>query len=131
MSTRLKTAQRGVSLVGAIVLMAIFGSYFYVFARCVPAFHDYQAIKMHVKESMREATLAGSTIQVRNIFNRRKHTDSIDVISGNDLIISKDSTSMTVNAVYGYRIHLGGIVSLMLDFDTTVKMDSNGNFTTN
>jgi Domain of unknown function (DUF4845) len=131
MAPSLNKSQRGVTLIGAIILMAVFGTYFYVFARCVPAFHDHQAIKMHIKESMKQAGFDGSAIQVRNIFNTRKHTDRIEVISGNDLIISKDSASMTVNASYGHRIHLGGIVSLMLDFDTTIKMDANGNYTTN
>jgi Tfp pilus assembly protein PilE len=108
-----KKKQRGVSLTGLIVLLAVIGFVGVLALRIVPSVTEYMA----VKKAISAAKAAGATPQeIRSAFDRHAETAYIESISSKDLDISKEND---VSFSYQKVIHLAGPASLVLDYEGT------------
>ncbi|MCX7153618.1 MAG: DUF4845 domain-containing protein [Proteobacteria bacterium] len=107
--------QRGVSLMGlmmgcvVLVLVAVLGM------KVAPSYIEYSSIKKAVtgiSGEMRSATVA----DVRKAFDKRAQVDSIEVITGADLEVSKDGSDIVISFSYPKKIPLFGNVSILIDY---------------
>ena len=115
-SYNINNTQRGISLVGLIVVLAILGALFILGMKTVPAFAEYSA----VKDAIKLAKEAGGTPQeMRQSFDKNADINNIDSIKGRDLVISKESGETEISFAYEKRIPLVSIASLLLDFAGT------------
>ena len=107
--------QRGLSmttlLVVAVVIIlgAIFGM------KVGPAYMEYAKIRKAVSAVAIEGR-TGTVADVRKGFDRRATIDDIDVISGNDLDVSKEGNEVVVAFSYAKKVGLFGNVSLLIEF---------------
>lgn len=107
--------QRGVSLMGmlmgcvVLVLGAVLGM------KLAPSYIEYSSVKKAVAGI--SAELRGSTVaDVRKAFDKRAQVDSIEVIKGSDLDVSKDGTDLVISFAYPKKIPLFGNVSILIEF---------------
>jgi hypothetical protein len=107
--------QRGIALSGLIgwgfiiFFVAILG------IKVVPELVDYYKIKKIVASTALRSE--GKTVpEIRADFDRFAVVDQIETISGADLDISKEGSSVVVAFAYEKRIHLFYNVSLVFDF---------------
>ncbi|HEY0491264.1 MAG TPA: DUF4845 domain-containing protein [Telluria sp.] len=108
--------QRGVSLVGLIVVLALMGFAAIVAMKTVPAFAEYSA----AKDAIALAKAAGGTPRDMQVsFDKNADVNDIDAIAGRDLVISKDTGETEISFEYEKRIPLFGNVSLLFDFTGT------------
>lgn len=113
MKLRSKKDQRGVSLTGLIVLLAVIGFIGVLALRIVPSLTEYMA----VKKAISAAKASGTTPQeIRSVFDRHAETAYIQSISSKDLEISKEND---VSFSYQKVIPLAGPASLVLDYEGT------------
>jgi hypothetical protein len=107
--------QRGVSLMGLLmaciilVLVAVLGM------KLAPSYIEYSSVKkavIAIGAEMRGGTVA----DVRRAFDKRAQVDSIEVIKGSDLDVSKDGADIVVSFAYPKKIPLFGNVSILIDF---------------
>lgn len=109
-------AESGVSLSGLIVLLVVIGAVALVAIKVTPAWLEYRAVKQSIA---RAKASGGSTREIQQAFDKNADVNSIDVIQGRDLIISRDNGTPEVSFRYEKRVPLMGNVSLLFDFAGT------------
>lgn len=106
--------QRGLSLLGLIVLgvIIVFGAL--VTMKIFPTATEFLAVKRAVVKAQQEGTDA---VSIRNAFDRAAAIDDITSITGKDLQIQRDPGGrFAVSFAYEKRIPLIGPASLVLDY---------------
>jgi hypothetical protein len=106
--------QRGLSLLGLIVLgvIIVFGAL--VTMKIFPTVTEFIAVNRAVDKAQREGT---DVITIRNAFDRAAAVDDITSITGKDLLIQRDPQGgFNVSFAYEKRIPLIGPASLVLDY---------------
>jgi hypothetical protein len=118
MATR--TAQRGLTLTGFIVMTALVMVIGLVGFRMVPAYIEYYSVKKAVEGALAEsATLSPS--EIRKWFDRRIAADYIDSIRTSDLEVTKDGNQVVATVVWQRRLPLVANVNLLLDFEASAR----------
>jgi hypothetical protein len=105
--------QKGLSLFGLIVLLAIVGMIAVLGMKVVPTFTEYMSIKKAINSVKANG---GSIPEMRAAFDRQAEVGYIDSISGKDLDIAKDGDSAEISFAYQKIIPLAGPVSLLIDY---------------
>jgi hypothetical protein len=107
--------QRGLSMVTFLVVavVLIFGAIGGM--KVGPAYMEYAKVKKAVNAVALEGRTA-TVADVRKGFDRRAQIDDIDVISGNDLDVSKEGGEVVVSFAYSKKVGLFGNVSLLIEF---------------
>lgn len=105
--------QKGVSLVGLIIILAIIGVIAVLAMKITPTLTEYMSIK---KAIVSVKTAGGSIPEMRAAFNRQAEVGYIDAISGNDLDIVKNGDDVEISFDYQKTIPLVGPVSLLIDY---------------
>ncbi|HZP87771.1 MAG TPA: DUF4845 domain-containing protein [Burkholderiales bacterium] len=109
--------QRGLSLIGLLMVSAIAAFVAIVGFKLLPTYIEYFTIKRVVQDIANEAR-GGSVRDVQSAFSRRAMIDNIRSISGNDLEITKQgSGGFDIHAGYTVRVPLFGNVNACIDFD--------------
>jgi len=105
--------QRGISLTGLIVALAVLGVIGLLAMRILPAYVEYRA----VASAIVKAKTAGSTPQeVRASFDRSAEANYITSIGGRDLTVERVNGEQEVSFAYDRKIHLVGPASLLLEY---------------
>jgi hypothetical protein len=109
-------AQRGVSLSGLVVVLAVAGLVAVLALKVSPSFIEYRAIKAAIVKAKADG---GSVAEMQNSFDKAADINSISSIHGKDLDISKGSGEPEISFAYEKRIGLFGNVSLVIDYEGT------------
>lgn len=105
--------QRGITLFGLIVWLAILGFIGIVAAKVTPTTIEY----LSIKKAIASARTSGTTVQaIQNAFNKRAEVGYIDAISGKDLDITKNGDDIQISFAYEKKIPLAGPVSLLINY---------------
>ena len=115
-----RNAQRGVSLSGLIVVLALIGMVAVFAMKVFPTFLEYRAIKSGIVAA--KAT-GGTTVQMKDNFNKNANMNAVEAISGNDLMISKETGETEISFAYEKRIPVAGNVTLLIDYSGTTAKD--------
>jgi multidrug efflux pump subunit AcrA (membrane-fusion protein) len=118
MKPRSKLRQRGVSLMGLIIGLAIVGMLAVLALKIVPTVSEYMAIK---KAIVLAKAGGSSPAQVRSIFDRQAEVGYIESITGKDLDVVKEGDVFEVSFAYQRKIPLVGPASLVLDYEGTTS----------
>ncbi len=109
----MKKQQRGISLIGLIVVGGLLAFLGLVGAQALPTVLEYQAV---VNASKKAASEGSTVAEVRNAFDRAAAIDDIKSIAGKDLEIFKENDKVVVAFAYEREIHLGGPVYLLFKY---------------
>ena len=107
--------QRGLSMATFLVIAVIL-----VFAAIGgmmvgPAYLEYSKVKKAATAVAQEGR-STTVLEVRKAFDRRAQIDDIDVISGQDLEVTKEGNEVVVSFAYTKKVRLFGNVSLLIEF---------------
>ena len=108
--------QRGVSLSGLIVVLAVLGVIAVTAMKVFPSVLEYRAIKNAIVSAKASG---GSVREIQSSFDKNAEINDIDAIRGADLIISKDTGETEIGFAYEKRVPLFGNVSLLIDYSGT------------
>jgi len=111
------TRQRGVSILGilliciAIVLVAVLA------LKVTPAYMEYGT----VKKSLMAAKDSGAktVVDVQKAFQRNADVNGITVISGKDLEVTKEGNDIVISFAYPKKIPLFANVSILIEFSAS------------
>ena len=107
--------QRGFSMTTFLVL-AVIGVFAAIGGMMVgPSYMEYAKIKKAVAVVAAEGR-TGTVADVRKGFDRRAQVDDINVISGQDLEVTKEGGEVVVSFAYSKKIPLFSNVSLLIEF---------------
>jgi len=108
--------QRGISITGLIVALAVLGVLGVFALRLIPAYVEYNAIK----KAIGQARQTGGTVRdMQAAFDRNADINSVEAITGRDLVITRDGEQAEISFSYEKRLPLAGNVSLLIDFAGT------------
>ncbi len=108
--------QRGLSLLGLILVGGILVFVAIIGMKLVPAYIEYFTIQRTVRELSRSP----ESMTVRDImgsFDKHSQIDDISSITGKDLEISKTGNSVTIVAAYQKKVPLFANISVLIDFE--------------
>ena len=109
------TSQRGVSLLGVMIVGAFAAFLLIVAFRTVPVFNEYMAIKRIIGILADEADKGTPVLELRRSFDRRGQIDDISSVRGADLVIDRTGTRTVINVQYSRTVPLVANVSLLFD----------------
>jgi uncharacterized protein DUF4845 len=112
----MRKPQVGLSLVGLIVVLfvLVFAALFVM--KVLPAYIEYGTAKKAIESIGRDRTGASTPQEVRRLFDARAQIDSIDVIKGSDLEVSKDAAGMVIAFAYRKEVPLFANLGMYIDF---------------
>jgi hypothetical protein len=112
--------QRGISLVGLIVVLAMLGFIGVLGLKIVPTYTEYRAIQNAIVTA--KSVGGNSVVEIQKAFDASATTSYISAINGRDLVIGKENGEMEVSFAYEKKIPLVGPASLLLEYQgTTAK----------
>ena len=107
--------QRGVTLLGMLVVCAVVAIVALLGLKVTPAYIEYFTLKKAIKDVAQNSG-RGTVGEIRAAYNRRATIDSIDVIGDKDLEITKEGNDVVISFSYPKRIPLFANISLVIDF---------------
>ena len=111
--------QRGISLVGLIVLIAILGFFGVLGMKIVPTYTEYRSIMNGIELAKKNGT---TVKEIQDSFNKSAEVGYISSISGRDLIIERQGGEFEISFEYEKKIPLFGPASILLEYNgTTAK----------
>lgn len=112
--------QRGLSLLGLLIVGAIIALGALLFMKVLPSVIEYRAVRSAVTKIGTAGT--SNAREVQAAFDRYAAIDDITSISGKDLIIQRDGDGgVVVSFAYEKRIPLFGPASLVIDYQGNSK----------
>ena len=119
----MRSRQRGATLIGIVVILAILGFALYAGIRLVPVYFEYMAVARALDQTAKEhAGSPTSPVDLRNSLERRWIVEDIHSIQPKEVEIKKAGSGFTMRAWYRAEAPFVYNVSLVADFDKTVKV---------
>jgi len=117
----MRKPQSGLSLMGLIMVLfvLIFAALFVM--KLLPAYIEYGTAKKAIEAIARDRTGASTPQDVRRLFDARAQIDSIDVIKGSDLEVTKDGTGVVIAFAYRKEVPLFANLGMYIDFAANSK----------
>ncbi len=109
-------AQRGVSLSGLIVGLAVIFAVAVLGMKVFPSFLEYRSAKDGIASVKRQG---GTPLEMRSAFNKHAEINTIETIGGKDLIITKVNDELEVAFDYEQKIQLFTDVYLGIHYAAT------------
>jgi hypothetical protein len=118
----MRSRQRGATFLGMVTIIAILGFALYAGIRLTPLYLEYMAVARALEQTAKEEVGATSPQTLRNALDRRWTIETIDSIQPKDIEIKKAGSGFTMRAWYRAEAPFISNVSLVADFDKTVKV---------
>jgi hypothetical protein len=111
--------QRGVSLTGLLITLAVLGFLAIMAAKLLPSYIDYFAVKKMFKSMEQAGDFKNSVREIRRSFDTRNTIEDVKSVKGEDLEIAKEGGETIVSANWSVKVPLVSNVSACLDFSVT------------
>ncbi|HRQ58807.1 MAG TPA: DUF4845 domain-containing protein [Azoarcus taiwanensis] len=115
----LRNRQRGVSLLGLLIVGGLLAFALLLAFRSVPAVTEYMAVQRIIKTVADEGNQGATMADLRRSFDQRAYIDRVETITGRDLDIYKQGGVVVIEAEYERRVPIAGNVYLLFDFHAT------------
>ena len=110
--------QRGLSLIGLLIVSAIIVFVALIGFKVLPKYIEYFTVQRIVKDLAHDTELRGGTVkQLQSAFDRRALIDNVTSITGSDLEVTKVGDGFEVIGTWSTRVPLFGNVSACIDFE--------------
>ena len=116
--------QRGMTMLGIIVVVVVVGAWVYAGIRLVPKYLEYMRVASTLEKVRDEFdSNPGSTeFMLRKAIERHFDIEMVEVITANDIEIKKEGGDFTMRAAYEDTVPLAGNVSFLVSFDKSVTV---------
>jgi hypothetical protein len=111
--------QRGVSLMGLIVTLAVLGFLAVMAAKLMPAYIDYFSVKKMFKSMEQAGDLKLSVREIRKSFDTRNTIENVTSLKGDDLEVTKEAGETVLSANWSVKVSMVSNISACLDFSVT------------
>ena len=119
----MRSRQRGATFLGMVIIIAILGCALYAGIRLVPLYLEYMAVVRALEQTAKENSGAvGGPQDLRNALEKRWAIEDIQSIEPKDIEIKKIGSAYAMRAWYRAEAPFVSNVSLVADFDKTVRV---------
>jgi hypothetical protein len=118
--------QRGMTMIGILVLVVVVGAWVYAGIRMTPKYLEYMRIASTLEKVRDEfdANPGTTEFMLRKAVERHFDIEMVNVITSNDIEITKDGGMFTMRAAYEDTVPLVYNVSFLLEFDKSVEVNA-------
>ena len=113
--------QRGVSLTGLIITLAVLGFLAVMAAKLLPAYIEYFAVKKMFSAMDQAGDIKGTVRDIRRSFDTRNAIEDVKSVKGEDLEITKEGGETVITATWSTKVPLVSNISACLDFMVTTS----------
>ena len=113
--------QRGVSLTGLIITLAVLGFFVVMAAKLMPAYVEYFTVKKMFAAMDQAGDLKGTVRDIRRSFDTRNAIEDVKSVKGEDLEITKEGGETVITATWSTKVSLVSNASACLDFMVTTS----------
>lgn len=123
----MRGSQKGITLLGAIVLALVVGGWIYIGIRVTPVYLNYMKVAGTLDKVQDEfqANPSNSEFAIRKAVERHFDIESVDMPTPKDILIKKEGDKFLVTAEYEDVAPLVSNVSMLMEFSRTVEVPSN------
>lgn len=116
--------QRGMTMLGIIVLVIVVGAWLYAGIRLTPKYLEYMRVASTLERVRDEFSANPGTTEfmLRKSVERHFDIEMVEVVTSNDIEINKEGGMFTMRAAYEDTVPLAGNVSFLVEFDKTVEV---------
>lgn len=107
--------QRGISLIGLIIVIAILGAIGLLGAKIMPTVIEYRAILGAIDRAKKDG--GDSVKAIQDSFDKSAEVGYISAIQGRDLLIERQDGALEVSFAYEKKIPLVGPASILLEYE--------------
>ena len=118
--TGTRRAQRGLSLIGFLLVAAVVLVFALVAFRMVPAYVEWYTVQKALDNTMRE-TNDPTLANVRRSIERKLNADYADAVYAKDVEVTRNGNTVTASVSWQKKLPLVSNVSLVIDFDASAS----------
>lgn len=125
--------QRGITLIGFAIVLAIFGFFAYCAMKLVPVYSEYMGVVKSMNLLKNEANIGSKSLEeVRNDLKVKFMTQYVDdtAIPPQNIQLRKQGGATSLRIFYDRRVDFIYNVDLLVSFDKTVDLSGIGGSTT-
>lgn len=111
--------QRGISLTGLIITLAVLGFLGVMAAKLLPSYMEYWGVRKILAAMDSTGETKGTVRDIRRAFDLRNAVEDVKSVKSEDLEITKDSGETVVTASWSVKIPMVYNVSTCIDFVVT------------
>ena len=120
MRTVLGRAQRGLTILGFLLLAAIVVVFAMVGFRVIPSYIEYYSVKKALDETMRSGNVDPNNLSAfRAELARRLQTSYVEDVKAADAVIQRAGNQLTAELAWERRLHMVGNAYILLEFEVT------------
>ncbi len=124
---KLGTRQRGITLLGFIVVLAVVGFFAFLAMRLFPVYSEYYSVVTAMKGLQGEPGVGQMTPEkIRDLLNRRFYISYVESVKPNHVKITRSGTGYNLNIKYEVRKPLAYNLDFVAMFDKTVELQRQG-----
>lgn len=124
---KLRTRQRGITLLGALVMLGILGFFAFLVMRLFPVYSEYHSVTTAMKGLQGEPGVGQMTPEkIRELLNRRLYISYVESVKPNHVKITRSGTGYNLNIKYEVRRPLAYNLDFVASFDKTVELQRQG-----
>ena len=118
MREALQARQRGLTIVGFILVAAVVIIFAMVGFRVVPSYVEYYSVKKALDDTMRGDSVDPNNLQAfRSELTRRLQTSYVENVKATDAIIQRSGNQLTAELAWERRLHMFGNAYILLEFE--------------
>ena len=116
--------QRGLSLMGLIVTLAVVGFLGIMAAKLLPAYIEYWSVRKIFAAMVQNGDTNGTVTEIRRHYDTRNAIEDVKNVQGKDLEITKEGGQTVVSADWSVKVPLVANVSACIDFSASTATAS-------
>ena len=118
MREALRARQRGLTILGFILVAAVVIIFAMVGFRVVPSYIEYNSVKKALEDTMRGGSVDPNNQQAfRAELTRRLQTSYVENVKAADAIIQRSGNQLTAELSWERRLHMFGNAYILLEFE--------------
>ena len=116
--------QRGMTMIGIILVVIVVGAWVYAGIRLTPKYLEYMRVASTLEKvgDEFESNPGTTEFMLRKAIERHFDIEMVEVVTANDIEISKEGGEFTMRAAYDDTVPLAGNVSFLVEFDKSVTV---------
>ena len=123
----MKRTQRGMTLIGFIIVLAVVGVFAYIAMRLVPMYSEYYAVKQALKGLQAEPGIANrDPAKIQDLFFRRLYISYAENVKPGNVKIERIDGGWDMSVDYEVRKPMMGNLDVVGKFATSTKLTNRG-----
>ena len=123
----MKRTQRGMTLIGFIIVLAVVGIFAYVAMKLVPMYSEYYAVKSALKGLQAEPGIANrDPAKIQDLFFRRLYISYAENVKAENVKIERIDGGWTMSVDYEVRKPLMLNLDVVGKFSTSERLTNRG-----